>query len=133
MSVGEGTTGRAAGARPDPRRTLGTAGEEAVAAWYERRGYRVLDRNWRVREGELDLVLRTSSVVVFCEVKTRRGDAFGTPFEAVTRTKQQRIRTLAMRWLQEHRVRASQLRFDVAAVRIPRGLAPEIEVIEGAF
>jgi putative endonuclease len=133
VSVGEGTTGRAAGARPDPRRTLGAAGEAAVAAWYEQRAYRVLDRNWRVREGELDLVLRTRSVVVFCEVKTRRGDAFGSPFEAVTYTKQQRIRTLATRWLQEHRVRAAQLRFDVAAVRMPRGEPPDIEVIEGAF
>ena len=133
MSIGEGTTGRTAGDRPDPRRTLGARGEDAVAAWYAQRGYLVLDRNWRVREGELDLVLRTDAVVVFCEVKTRRGDAFGSPFEAVTRTKQQRIRTLAMLWLQEHRVRTPQLRFDVAAVRMPRGYAPEIEVIEAAF
>ena len=117
----------------DPRRQLGAHGEDAVAAWYEQRGYRVLDRNWRVREGELDLVVRSGAVVVFCEVKTRRGDAFGSPFEAVTRTKQQRIRTLATRWLQEHRVRASELRFDVAAVRMPRGYAPVIEVIEAAF
>ena len=70
---------------------------------------------------------------VFCEVKTRRGDAFGTPFEAVTRGKQQRLRVLATRWLQEHRVRAAQLRFDVAAVRKRPGYAPEIEVIEAAF
>jgi putative endonuclease len=119
--------------RPDPRRRLGSTGEDAVARWYEARGYVVLARNWRVREGELDLVLRRDGVVVFCEVKTRRGDAYGTPFEAVTRAKQQRLRTLAMRWLQEHRMRAAQLRFDVAAVRKPRGYAAEIEVIEAAF
>ena len=117
----------------DPRRRLGTTGEEAVARWYEERGYSVLARNWRVREGEIDLVLGRNRVVVFCEVKTRRGDAYGSPFEAVTATKQRRLRTLATRWLAENRVRATELRFDVAAVRMPRGHAPEIEVIEAAF
>jgi putative endonuclease len=85
-----------------------------------------------VREGELDLVLQRGRTLVFCEVKTRRGDAFGTPFEAVTVTKQRRLRTLAVRWLSEHHVRAGELRFDVAAVRM-RGAVREIEVIEAAF
>jgi putative endonuclease len=122
-----------ADARPDPRRRLGAAGEALVASWYEARGYEVLDRNWRVREGELDLVVRRGSTLAFCEVKTRRGDAFGSPFEAVTAAKQRRLRTLATRWLAEHRVRASELRFDVAAVRMPAGQVAEIEVCEAAF
>ena len=121
----------------DPRRGLGTSGEEAVARWYEERGYVVASRNWRVREGELDLVLQRGRTVVFCEVKTRRGDAFGTPFEAVTVAKRRRLRTLAVRWLSEHRVRAGDLRFDVAAVRMrsPSGKVEiaEIEVVEAAF
>jgi putative endonuclease len=116
----------------DVRRRLGRDGEDAVALWYETRGYEVVSRNWRVREGELDLVLRRGRTLVFCEVKTRRGDAFGSPFEAVTITKQRRLRTLAMRWLAEHRVRAGELRFDVAAVRM-RGSVGEIEVLEAAF
>src|SRR5262245_40825910 len=62
----------------DPRRVLGTRGEAAVARWYGARGYAVVDRNWRVREGEIDLVLRRGRLLVFCEVKTRRGDAFGS-------------------------------------------------------
>ena len=121
-------------ARPvaNPRRELGTSGEDAVASWYEERGYTVASRNWRVREGELDLVLQRGRTLVFCEVKTRRGDAFGTPFEAVTVAKQRRLRTLAVRWLSEHRAGAGELRFDVAAVRM-RGRVGEIEVIEGAF
>ena len=69
----------------DHRRTLGVAGEDAVAAWYSNAGYALLDRNWRCREGELDLVVARDRAVVFCEVKTRRGTAFGAPFEAVTR------------------------------------------------
>ncbi len=116
----------------DRRRRLGSRGEDAVARWYEERGYTVASRNWRVREGELDLVLQRGRTLVFCEVKTRRGDAFGTPFEAVTIAKQRRLRTLAVRWLSEHEARARDLRFDVAAVRT-RGEIDEIEVIEAAF
>lgn len=54
------------------RRALGSAGEDLAAAEYERRGYEVLARNWRCREGELDLVLRSGATVVFCEVKAGR-------------------------------------------------------------
>jgi putative endonuclease len=110
------------------RRALGTSGEEAVAAWYVAEGYRVVDRNWRCRTGELDLVLRRGRVVVFCEVKTRSSDAFGLPAEAVNRQKQQRIRVLAARWLDESPSPASEIRFDVACV-----LNDEIEVIQAAF
>jgi putative endonuclease len=117
----------------DRRRALGTFGEDAVARWYASRGYLLLDRNWRVREGELDLVLRHGRTVVFCEVKTRRGGAFGTPFDAVTDAKQRRLRTLALRWLAEHHERAAAIRFDVAAVVLGRRGPVEIEVRPGAF
>jgi putative endonuclease len=118
----------------DARRALGAAGEEAVARWYAAAGYDVVDRNWRCREGELDLVLARDRVLVFCEVKTRRTTAFGVPAEAVTVTKQRRLRALAMRWLDAHpRTRARTLRFDVASVLAVRGGEPVIEVIEGAF
>jgi len=117
----------------DPRRALGATGEELASAWYVERGYKVLDRNWRCREGELDLVLGTSAVVVFCEVKTRRTAAFGAPFEAVTSTKQRRLRVLAALWLDEHPQRGADLRFDVASVYAPRDGAPRIEVIQAAF
>lgn len=104
-----------------------------MARWYVGRGYAVVDRNWRVREGEIDLVLRRGRTVVFCEVKTRRGGAFGSPFEAVTVAKQQRLRTLALRWLAERDGRAGEMRFDVAAVRIAVDGRAEIEVRTGAF
>ena len=118
----------------DGRRALGAAGEETVARWYVDAGYRVLDRNWRCREGELDLVAARASTLVFCEVKTRRTTAFGSPAEAVTLTKQRRIRTLATRWLAEHpSARARDLRFDVASVLVTTGADPAIDVIEGAF
>ncbi|MDP8976836.1 MAG: YraN family protein [Actinomycetota bacterium] len=111
------------------RRRLGARGEEAVASWYEARGYEVLTRNWRCREGELDLVVRDGRKFVFCEVKTRTTDAFGAPVEAVTRNKQMRVRRLAARWLEDEApVRPREIRFDVASV-----LGGTIEVVEGAF
>jgi putative endonuclease len=91
-----------------------------------------VDRNWRCRDGELDLVLRLGRTVVFCEVKSRSGTAFGVPAEAVSSTKQARIRRLAARWLREHRDglggRPAVIRFDVAAL-----LRDELEILEAAF
>jgi putative endonuclease len=110
------------------RRALGTSGEDAVAGWYEARGYDVVARNWRCRFGELDLVLRRGRVIVFCEVKTRSSATFGAPVESVTRTKQMRLRQLAARWLDESTVPAGEIRFDVASV-----LDGSIDVVEGAF
>ena len=110
------------------RRELGARGEDRVAAWYEANGYAVVDRNWRCRQGELDLVARRGRIVVFCEVKTRSSTAFGAPVEAVTRTKQARLRVLAARWLEESDLVAREIRFDVASV-----LDGQLEVLEGAF
>jgi len=110
------------------RRALGADGEAAVAAWYTDHGYEVVERNWRCRTGELDLIVRRGRTFVFCEVKTRSSDAFGAPVEAVTRAKQTRLRHLAARWLEDSPLRPTEIRFDVASV-----LAGEIEVLEGAF
>ena len=110
------------------RRQKGIAGEDVAAAWYLSQGYEILDRNWRCRAGELDLVVRRGAEVVFCEVKSRTTTMFGAPQEAVTHDKRQRIRHLAARWIDGSRFRPAQIRFDVAAV-----LDDELEVIEGAF
>ena len=67
------------------RLQLGADGEALAAAWYVAHGYAVLGRNWRCREGEIDLIVHRERSVVICEVKTRATDAFGVPAEAVTR------------------------------------------------
>ena len=118
--------------RPDRRGALGAAGEAAVAAWYRAGGYEVLDRNWRCRTGELDLVVSRGHTLVFCEVKTRRTDAFGAPAEAVTYAKQRRLRALAAQWLAERAPGRCELRFDVASVRVTHGTLA-VEVLERAF
>jgi putative endonuclease len=115
------------------RRALGARGEVLAGEWYAERGYTVLDRNWRTRSGELDLVLERNGVVVFCEVKTRTSDAFGIGAEAVTREKQLRIRRLASEWLAAHDRRARELRFDVVSILAPRTGPPTLEVLEAAF
>lgn len=110
------------------RQALGAAGEALAAQWYLEHGYTVLDRNWRTREGELDLVVARAGEVVFCEVKTRSSNAFGTPAEAVTWTKQRRIRGLAAAWLRASPRRWPSVRFDVAGV-----MGRHVEIIEAAF
>ncbi len=112
----------------DRRRVLGADGEARAAAWYEARGYDVVARNWRCRDGELDVVVRRGRLLVFVEVKTRTSARFGTPAEAVTPTKQRRLRRLAMRYLADTGTTAGELRFDVVAI-----LGGELEVIEAAF
>lgn len=112
----------------DRRRALGAAGEAQAAAWYEANGYVVVCRNWRCRDGELDLVVRRGRELVFVEVKTRTTDRFGTPAEAVTPVKQRRLRGLAARYLADTGTRAGDLRFDVVAI-----LSGQLEVIEAAF
>jgi len=107
---------------------VGRAGEDLAAAWYEARGYAVVERNWRCPEGEIDIVARRGRLVVIAEVKARSSDRFGLPVEAVVRDKQRRLRRLAMAWMRECGVRGVGLRFDVVSV-----LAGGVEVLEDAF
>jgi len=100
-----------------------------VAGWYRAEGFDIVARNWRTRSGEIDLVARRGSLLVFCEVKTRTSSAFGTPFEAVTATKQRRLRRLAAEWLRSAPRHGSyDLRFDVASV-----VGSAVDVLQGAF
>ena len=113
-------------------RELARTGEDVAAAHLQARGLTIVARNWRHAEGdvrgEIDIVARDRDVVVFCEVKTRRGDAAGTPLEAITPDKQRRLRRLAAAWLAANGTRHEQVRFDAVAVSWPDGTAaPAIE------
>ena len=120
---------------PPRTKLLGDWGEQLAADHLVASGLEILDRNWRCVEGELDLVAREpDGTVVFVEVKTRSGLAFGAPAEAVGRAKARKLRALACRWLLENRPPgATELRFDViGVVRLP-GLPPEITHLRAAF
>lgn len=87
----------------DHNTVLGARGEQAVADWYQARGFEVVDRNWRSSTGEIDLVVKDSNLVVVCEVKTRTSERFGSPAESITRAKLGRLRRLAAEWLRHAR------------------------------
>lgn len=95
---------------------LGKDGEQAAAEYLETAGFRILDRNWRCADGEIDIVAVERQVFVVCEVKTRSGDRYGTPLESVSRLKRNRLRRLAIRWLTAHGVRFDQVRVDVVGI-----------------
>jgi putative endonuclease len=112
---------------------LGRLGEELAADFLTGLGMVVLARNWRCRQGELDLVAADGRRLVVCEVKTRSGTGYGDPAEAVTRRKMGRIRQLTRCWLAEHRVRWCEVRFDVISVHCPPGCEPHVEHLQGVF
>ena len=116
----------------DERPALARRGEALAAELYESAGFTILDRNWRCREGELDIVAARCDLVVFCEVKTRRSAAYGLPSEAVGARKQNRLRRLAARWLAEARPGAVEVRFDVVSV-IEDSAGTELTLIPDAF
>lgn len=120
MIMGDKATKQAA-------RVLGERGEDATAAWYLRQGYRIVERNWRCREGEIDIIAATDDVVVFCEVKSRVHERHAEAAAAVDHRKQAKIRRAALRWLATQPWQA-RLRFDVAVV-----VSGRIRIFEDAF
>lgn len=113
------------------RRAIGAYGEERAARHLRDLGLAVLDRNWRCSAGEIDIVLRDGSTLVVCEVKTRTSTAAGTPHEALTAAKLDRLRRLGERWAAEHGIRPSGIRVDLVAVLRPRRGAPVVEHVPG--
>ena len=112
---------------------VGAYGERVAVRWLEDAGYAVLDRNWRCRSGELDVVAVRGGVVVFIEVKCRRSAAFGPPSAGVTPRKAARVRAAAAAWLVAHDLSDASVRFDVLSVLRPRSGASVVECIEAAF
>ncbi len=121
----------------DARHHLGQLGEQLAAEHLERRGFQIIERNYRTRWGELDIVAYDGSTLAFCEVKTRRMSAGeGNPLDAVGTLKRSRVRKMAGRWLIERvdRPYAQSLRFDAIGVTFDRsGRLAGIEHLEGAF
>jgi putative endonuclease len=121
----------------DLRHDLGNIGEQLAAEHLERLGHRILERNYRTRWGELDIVAFDGRTLAFCEVKSRRaGGRAGSPLEAVNAAKQAQVRRMAGRWLVERRERpyAEVLRFDAIGVTFDAsGRLISLEHVEGAF
>lgn len=112
---------------------LGRDGEAFVADYLRTRGLVVLSRNWRCREGELDVVATDGRRLVVCEVKTRSTENFGKPIEHVTPEKIRRIRNATRAWLRRHHAGWCEVRFDVVSVLWPEVGVPTIHHLRGAF
>jgi putative endonuclease len=125
---------------PDPRRQLGQLGEQLAADHLEARGLQIVERNFRTRYGELDLIAADDASLVFCEVKARivRGDPGPLgPFASIGPRKRRQVRLMARLWLaarSDRRSRPAELRFDAIGVTLdPSGRLVGIEHLEGAF
>jgi len=117
---------------PGIRQILGARGERLAARHLRRQGYAIVQRNYRCRHGEIDLVALDGGVLVFVEVKTRAQSRFGTPLAAVDRRKQAQVARVAREFVRQHRLYDRAIRFDVVGVR-RRGWSWEIELVRDAF
>lgn len=116
----------------DLRQALGKAGEDLACGELRRRGYAILERRYRTRFGEIDIIAEHGAELVFIEVKARSGDRFGSGAAAVTPVKQGRVARMAADYLARHGLHERPCRFDVVAVDMAGG-APRVEVYPRAF
>lgn len=117
----------------DTRKALGSKGEELAVQYLKKKGYKVIERNYRCQWGEIDLIARDKETLIFVEIKARSSSGFGLPQEAVDRFKQEKLIQVAKVYMAEHRLQETiPARFDVVAVHLtPAG--PDIELIKDAF
>ena len=114
------------------KRLIGVLGEKLVCKWYTDRKYKLLSFNYKTRLGEIDIIAQYKNTIVFVEVKTRKDNKFSQAREAVTYSKQQKIKAAASQYLTQQSLENMFVRFDVAEV-YHRETKPEINVIENAF
>ncbi len=118
----------------DTRRALGKRGETLAAQKLLSLGYTIRERNWRCAVGELDIVAEKDGALIFVEVRTRRGDRFGTPEESITPAKRTKLIEVAQTYLDEHGENDRNWRIDVVAIDMGlRGEVSRMEVIENAI
>ncbi|MCM3625966.1 YraN family protein [Paenibacillus glycanilyticus] len=119
----------------DRRRQTGLAGEAAACQYLENEGYVIIERNWRCRAGEIDIIASLDNTLVFVEVRTRRsGGRFGTAAESVDRRKQQQVALIAQIYLRMRQLAYPPMRFDVIAVTMGHEyVISEIKHIKAAF
>ena len=115
-------------AATESKKEFGKRGEDLACAELERQGMQILERNWRCRLGEIDIVAAEKGAngltLVFCEVMWRSGLGFGHPLEAITFTKRQTLRQLAAIWMRQHHIKASTIRLDAIGVVLMPGSEP---------
>ena len=114
------------------KKILGNAGEEYAERMLREKGYRIIEMNYRCKIGEIDIIAMDKDVLVFIEVKTRRGLFYGAPAESITKKKVERLKKLAQYFLQTKRIKNTDCRFDVVAINATAS-GFEAELIKNAF
>ena len=116
------------------RKNLGSHGENLAAEFLKRRGYRILQRNFRLKFGEIDIVAQEGDTICFVEVRTKTTEEMGTPFESITSFKQRKLSKLALAYLKnQYKSVEVRARFDVVAVVAQEGKEEKVELIKNAF
>ena len=115
------------------KRELGRAGEKAAAKALKRAGYRIVDRNFSCKSGEIDLIAKDKGTLVFVEVKTRSSDEHGPPGMSIDSRKRRRIMSLAKAYVKHKRLYDLRPRFDIYSILWKEGQKPEINHIPAAF
>ena len=116
------------------KQLLGATGEEIVSRYLQARDYTVIDRNWRIRSGEIDLIARSpDGKIIFVEVKSRTSLKYGDPLEAISPLKAHRLQKLALAWLIMQGEWGSDFRIDCAGVLITSDGREEIDYREGVL
>ena len=115
------------------KKDLGQYGEDLAADFLKRQGYKILERNFRNKLGEVDIVAAEKDVICFIEVKTRRTPLCGTPFEAISSAKQFKLGQLALSYLKYKKLLDRAARFDVVAVFKNENNQDQVEIIKNAF
>ena len=114
-------------------RQVGVDGETLVASYLQDQGAEIIARNWRIKEGEIDIVARLQRTLLFVEVKSRSSSAFGHPLEAIDKAKAHRLQRLALAWIALHDQWGADYRIDAAAVNFQNGLKPTIDYRYGVL
>ena len=112
---------------------VGADGETLVATFLEKQGATILARNWRIKDGEIDIVARLGEKLLFVEVKSRTSGKFGHPLESINADKAFRLQRLALAWISLHDHWGADYRIDCAAVSFRTGLTPEIDYRPGVL
>ena len=119
------------------KKELGAKGEEVAVSYLKSRGYRIVERNYRIRFGEIDIIAEQGDDLVFIEVKTRSGTLFGSPFESVTKQKQKQLSKVALEYINKQGFHDRPARFDVVGIELQKGSETfqdaAVELLQNAF
>ena len=119
------------------KKELGAKGEEVAVSYLKSRGYRIVERNYRIRFGEIDIIAEQGDDLVFIEVKTRSGILFGSPFESVTKQKQKQLSKVALEYISKQGFHDRPARFDVVGIELQKGSETfqdaAVELLQNAF